>query len=129
MKLNTDNSPVKQFLIRFTVTGVGARAVTAAKLRLTCVDSSPSGGAFTVAASNDWTESTVNWAIAPAAGATVASLGKVVAGTTYEIDLSSIVHGDGAYTLRIVSANTDGADFVSKEGVIGSRPQLIVTTA
>ena len=128
-KLETDNSPVKHYLIRFTVSGVGTRTVTAAKLRLTCVDASPSGGALTVAASNDWTESTVNWNLAPAAGATVATLGKVVAGTTYEVDLSSLIHGDGTYTLRIVSANADGADFASKEGAIGSRPQLIVTTS
>ena len=52
-KLETDNSPVKQYLIRFTVSGVGTRTVTGATLRLSCVDPSPSGGVFTVAASND----------------------------------------------------------------------------
>ena len=111
--LETDNSPVKQYLIRFTVSGVGTRTVTAASLRVSCIDPSPSGGVFTVAATNDWTESAVTWNTAPAAGATVATLGKVVAGTTYAIDLSSIIHGDGTYTLRIVTANADGADFGS----------------
>ena len=128
-KLETDNSPVKQYLIRFVVSGVGERTVTAAKLRLSCTDASPSGGVFTIGSTNDWTENTVNWNAAPLAGATVATLGKVVAGTTYEIDLSSLIHGDGTYTLRILTANADGADFASKEGAIGSRPQLIVTTA
>jgi hypothetical protein len=90
--LETDNSPVKQYLIRFTVSGVGTRTVTGATLRMSCVDPSPSGGMFTVAASNDWTESTVTFATAPAAGATVATLGKVVAGTNYVIDLSSLIH-------------------------------------
>jgi hypothetical protein len=103
--------------------------VTAASLRVSCIDGSPSGGAFTVAATNDWTESTVTWNTAPAAGATVATLGKVVAGTTYAIDLSSIIHGDGTYTLRIVTANADGADYGSREGAIGTRPQLSVTTS
>jgi hypothetical protein len=128
-KLETDNSPVKQYLLRFTVSGVGTRTVTGATLRLSCIDSSPSGGVFTVATSNDWTESTVTYTTAPAAGATVATLGKVVAGTNYVIDLSSLIHGDGTYTLRIVSSNADGADFASKEGAIGSRPQLTVTTS
>jgi hypothetical protein len=127
--LETDNSPVKQYLIRFTVSGVGTRTVTGATLRMSCVDPSPSGGVFSVAASNEWTESTVTFATAPAAGATVATLGKVVAGTNYVIDLSSVIHGDGTYTLRIVTANADGADFASKEGAIGSRPQLTVTTS
>jgi hypothetical protein len=53
----------------------------------------------------------------------------VTAGTTYQVDLSSIIRGDGTYTLRITTPNADGADFVSKEGAIGSRPQLAVTLA
>jgi hypothetical protein len=124
-----DNSPIKNFLIRFTVSGVGTRGVTAAKLWLACIDPSTRGGDFTVAASNSWTESTVTWSTAPAAGTTFASLGAVVVGTTYEIDLSSVIHGDGTYTLRITTPSSDGADYVSKEGAIASRPQLIVTTS
>ena len=129
VKLGVDNSPVKHFLIRFTVTGVGSRSVTNAKLRLSCVDNSPKGGDFTVAASNDWVENAVAWGTAPGTGATVATLGQVVAGTTYEIDLTSLISGDGTYTLRVTSTNSDGADFTSREGAIGARPQLIVTTS
>ena len=92
---------MKQFLVRFTVTGVGTRTVGNASLRLTCVDNAPKGGDFTLALSNDWAESTVNWGNAPAAGPLVATLGKVVAGTTYQVDLTSLIHGDGMYTLRI----------------------------
>ncbi len=129
LKLETDNSPVKNFLVRFTVTGVGTSAVSNAKLSLTCSDPSPRGGDFSLAATGPWAEDTVTWANAPAAGATVASLGSVVAGTTYQVDLSSIIHGDGTYTIRVTTPNADGADFVSKEGAIGSRPQLTVTLA
>lgn len=128
VKLEVDNSPIKNILIRFTISGVGTRGVTAAKLRLTCVDPSSRGGDFSLADVTAWTESTVNWSTAPAAGATFASLGAVVVGTTYEIDLSSVILGDGTYTLRITSTSSDGADYVSKEGAIASRPQLVVTT-
>jgi len=127
--LETDNSPVKNFLVRFTVTGVGTSTVTGATLRLTCSDPSPRGGDVTLAASTPWTENAVTWATAPAAGTTAASIGSVVAGTTYQLDLSSIIHGDGTYTLRIVTPNADGADFVSREGTLASRPQLKVTLA
>ncbi len=126
-KLETDNSPVKQFLVRFTVTGVGSSTVTGATMRLTCSDPSPRGGDFTLAASTPWAENTVTWSSAPAAGSTVASLGPVVAGTTYQVNLGSIIQGDGTYTIRVVTPNADGADYVSKEGAIGSRPQLTVT--
>ena len=125
--LETDNSPVKQFLLRFTVTGVGSSTVNAATLKLTCADPSPRGGDVTLAASTPWVENTVTWSMAPAAGATAASIGPVAAGTTYQVDLSSIIHGDGTYTIRVVTPNADGADYVSKEGAIGSRPQLTVT--
>jgi Big-like domain-containing protein/calcineurin-like phosphoesterase family protein len=129
LKLEADNSPVKNFLVRFTVAGVGTSTVTGATLRLTCSDPAPRGGDVTLAASTPWTEGTVTWGNAPAAGATAASMGAVVAGTTYAVDLSSIIHGDGTYTLRITTPNADGADFVSREGAIGSRLQLTVTLA
>ena len=129
LKLETDNSPVKNFLVHFTVSGVGTSTVTGATLRLTCSDPSPRGGDVTLAASTPWTEGTVTWANAPAAGATAASIAAVVSGTTYQVDLSSIIQGDGAYTLRITTPNADGADYVSREGAIGSRPQLTITTA
>ena len=125
--LEVDNSPIKNFLIRFTVTGVGTSTVTNAKLRLTCVDNSPNGGAFTEASSNVWTEGTVTWSTAPGAGTTVATIGQVVSGSTYKVDLSSLIHGDGTYTLRITSTNSDGADYASREGALASRPQLIIT--
>ena len=76
---------------------------------------SPRGGDITVAAPGAWTESTVTWSTAPAAGATIASLGAVVKNTRYTIDLSSLVHGDGVYTLRITTPHQDGADFASRE--------------
>jgi hypothetical protein len=128
-KLETDNSPVKHFVIRFTVTGVGTQQVTGASLRLTCVDPSPHGGDVTVAASNLWTESTVTWNTAPAPGPIVSSVGAVVAGNAYTFDLSPVIHGDGTYTLRVTTTNADGADFTSREGAIGSRPQLTVNVA
>jgi chitodextrinase len=128
-RLETDNSPVKHFLIRFTVSGVGSQQVTSAKLRLACVDASPRGGDITLAASNDWAENTVTWNAAPAAGTTISSLGAVAAGNTYQFDLSSVIHGDGTYTFRVTTPNADGADFTSRDGAIGSRPQLVLTVA
>ena len=128
-RLETDNSPVKHFLIRFTVSGIGSKQVTSANLRLACVDASPRGGDISLAASTPWDESTVTWNTAPAAGTTISSLGAVAAGTTYQFDVSSAIHGDGTYTFRVTTPNADGADFTSRDGPIGSRPQLVVTVA
>jgi RHS repeat-associated protein/CSLREA domain-containing protein len=124
--LQTDASPVKDFLLKFSVTGVNGQTVTNAKIRLYNVDASTKGGDFYRAADNDWTESTVTWNNAPASeGSLIASLGSVSVNTWYEVDVTSLVTGDGAYSLRVSSTSTNGADYSSKEGA--NPPQLVIT--
>jgi len=71
----------------------------------------------------------VAWNTAPAAGTTSSSLGAVTAGTTYHFDLSSAIYGNGKYTFHVMNPNADGADYTSRNGVIGSRPQSVLTVA
>ena len=128
--LQVDNSPVEHILMKFQVSGVGSRTVESAKLRLFCTDGSSVGGQFRRVASNSWSEGTVTWNNAPAADTgTVATLGKVSTGVWYEVDLASLVTGDGAWSLRVTSTTTNGADYTSEEGSAGFRPQLVVTVA
>ncbi len=124
-----DNSPIKNDLLKFNVAGVGTRTVVSAKLRLYCLDGSPFGGEFHRVANTTWSEGTVTWNMAPAADAVIlASLGKVVANNWYEVDVTSLVNGDGTYSLRVNSTNTDGASYSAKEGTASFAPQLVVTT-
>jgi chitodextrinase len=127
--VEADGSPVKNFLMRFAVTGVGFKQVLDAKLRLYCVDSSSgSGGDFRAATSNAWSEWTVTWGSAPAASSTVlGSLGAVSSGRWYEVGIRSLITGDGTYSLRVSSPSSDGADYSSSEGSSSLAPQLIVT--
>jgi hypothetical protein len=128
-KLVIDNSPVEQGLLTFTVSGVGTGTVTSAKLRLYCVNGSGMGGAF-YPVDAGWQEGTVTWNTAPAPGPTpVASLGTVAAGQWYEVDLTSVITGDGAYSFRVTSTSTNGADYTSKEGNTGFGPLLVVALA
>ena len=122
--LEVDNSPVKNVLLKFSVSGLNVRAVSSAKLRVWCVDSSSSGGRFQRTA-NTWDEGTVTWNRAPAGGSDVASLGSVSSGRWYELDVTSLVTGDGVFSLRTTSSSSDGADYSSKEGT--AAPQLVVT--
>jgi chitodextrinase len=126
-RIVTDDSPVRHMLVRFNVSGTGGRAVLSAKLRLHCVDPSPKGGDFHSAATN-WSESTMTAAQEPSLGSTtVASLGSVAAGNWYEVDVTSLVTGDGAVGFGATSTSTDGAYYDSKEGVAGMAPQLVLT--
>ena len=132
-RLVTDNSPVDQALLRFDVATGGCR-ITRATLSLTVgsssADGSNRGGDFHTTTSASWSESTVTWDTAPAAnGATIASLGAVTVGTTYSVDLTAAVTGDGPLSLRMTTTSTDGARYFSKDGSTTQRPTLSITCA
>jgi hypothetical protein len=104
---------------------VGSRRVTGAKLQLYCVDPATVGGDFHRVADSTWTEGTITWNTAPLGdAATIASLGVVATGSWYEVDLSSLITGDGTYSLEVTSPSTNGADYSSKEG--SNAPQLVL---
>ena len=64
--LQTDGDPLKDILMRFTVSGVGSKTISSATLRLYCVDSATAGGTFRPTATTTWTEGAVTWTTAPA---------------------------------------------------------------
>ena len=67
----------------------------------------------------------MTWNTAPAADTTLlASLGAVSVNTWYEVDITSLITGDGTYSLRI-SDSIGGADYYSKEG--SNPPELVLT--
>lgn len=125
-----DNSPARNTLLKFTVSGVGARTVLSAILRIYCEDGSPSGGAFYRVADNTWTEGTVTWNNAPASDAgSLGALGIVASGNWYQVNITSLVTGDGTFSLKGISTSSDGAYYATKEGTAGFAPQLVVTTS
>jgi PKD repeat protein len=125
--LEADNSPVEQFLVKFTVSGVGAGTVTSAKLRLYNVNGSNKGGAIRRVTNPNWSEATVTWNNQPAVDSTVlVSLGAVSSGRWYEVNLTGHVTGDGDWSFHVSTTSSDGADYRSREGPAATRPQLIV---
>ncbi len=122
-----DGSPQRRSLLRFTVAGLGSRRAASATLRIYCVNGSAAGGTVHRVADTSWGEATVTWNTAPVANpATVATLGSVHAGTWYEVNLSSVVTGDGTYTVDLTSTSTDGAYYGSRQGTAAQAPQLVV---
>ena len=128
--LLVDASSEKNFLLRFDVTGVGGSSVVSAVLRLYVIDSSSSGGDFVRTTDTTWSEDTVTWNTAPAADAgLVGSLGSVSSGGWVELDVTSLVSGDGPVSLRVSSTDSNGADYSSKEHSNGLAPELVITTS
>ena len=126
--LQVDNSPVKNTLLKFVVNGIGSQSIVEAKLRLYVTDASPQGGSVFATQGADWTEATTTWNTAPATlGSAVGSLGPVVAGTWYEVDVSQLVDGDGVVSMRVTSTSSDGANYASRTHASGLAPQLVVS--
>ncbi|MDX6538897.1 MAG: acid phosphatase type 7, partial [Gaiellales bacterium] len=132
-RIVTDNSPVDNALMKFTV-ATGGCTITSATLSLTVgttsTDASPNGGDLHTTAGTAWSEGTVTWANAPAANtATIASLGAITTGTTYTLGVTSAVTGDGVVSFRLTSTSSDGARYFSKEGSSTQQPKLTVNCA
>lgn len=124
-----DASPFKHALIRFDVSGLGGASILTAKLRLYCTNSSDVGGSFYRTDASGWNEATVTWSSAPPVeGPAIGSLGKVISGQWYELDLTSIVTAEGSYAFRVTSTSGDGAAYVSREGSSPFQEQLVLTT-
>lgn len=124
--MQADNSPIKHFLLKFAISGLNSEQVVSAKLRLYNVGASGKGGDFYPVSDTSWQEETVTWSNAPAALTNLlAGLGSVSPNNWYEVDITSLITGEGTYSLRISSTSSDGADYTSKEGA--NPPQLVIT--
>ncbi len=130
-QLDVDNSPVRRTFLRFNVSGVGG-TVTSVKLRLHADDigngGSPAGGTVRHMTSTSWSETGTTWNNQPAIdGATAGSFGAVNRNAWHELDVTSVVPGNGTVSLGITSANGDGAYYDSRE-TGATAPELVVTT-
>jgi chitodextrinase len=129
------SAPQNDLLLKFSVPSTCA--VTAAHLKLTVGtgtnDPSSKGGDFYVTSSSDanagWSEASVAWANAPAkVGSPVTLAGAVVANTTYDVNVTSLVpSAGGTFTIRGSNTSGDGAGYFSKEGSTTAGPQLQLT--
>jgi hypothetical protein len=125
-KMEVDNSPANEALLQFNVSGLTQGEVAKVTLRLYCINASGEGGSI-FSVGNSWSESSVTWNTAPPAGPTpVRTVGPVLAGAWYVVDLTPVVTQDGTYSFRISTASVDGADYNSRQGPASYAPELMV---
>jgi hypothetical protein len=125
LNVNSGTQSTQYSLLKFNVSGVGTRVVTQAKLRMYVGDGSQNGGRFHQVTNNNWTENSVTWNNKPAFNSTaLAYLSAVNQNTWVEVDLTSLINGDGVYSVLIDSNLRDLASYGSKESA--SKPQLII---
>jgi hypothetical protein len=124
-----DGSPRIRSFLRFQVSGVGARTVVGASLRLYTANASAAGGSFSGTNGAAWTESGLTWNNQPVPTSTpVATLGRVTSGSTQTVDVTPLVAGDGTVDIAITSTNADDVGYAAKEATNAARrPVLLVT--
>jgi hypothetical protein len=126
--LRSDAGPSVESYLRFTVQGLSA-PVKSAKLRFWSTNGSADGPGVYPVASTTWSESTLTWNNRPArASSPVADVAKVTTSTWTAYDVTSMVTGNGTFSLALAGASTDGTDSTSRESGANA-PRLVVTTS
>lgn len=119
-----DSSPRKQAFMRFDLAGLAGRSVVSARLRIYQRGFSDSGGRVFGMTTGTWTES-VTWDTRPAIdGPKGPTFGAVAGSRWYEVDVTSLVQGDGPLNLALKPTSFFGARWQSRES--STPPQLIV---
>jgi hypothetical protein len=121
----------QQLYLRYSVSGLPAGAtLTSAKIRLTVVNDSNAGGTLYRVTNTSWAE-TISWNSRPGTnGPARATIGAVSLGQVVELDVSSLISGNGSYSFAIIpaSGNGDIVGYASREhSTTASRPQLVLT--
>lgn len=125
-QLRTDGSPLVNSYLRFDVEGLSA-AVTQAKLRIYANTSSSTGYDVRSVADLTWNEMTLTYENAPAFGSVIAASGPFASGAYIEVDVTSLVSGNGLLSLALTGPGATAVSFGSREST--TPPQLIVETA
>ncbi len=123
-KLHADGNPTAVAYVHFDVSGLTA-PVASATLVLTAQSNLTSGVEVRAVADHGWSEATLDAQNAPSfAGDVAASSGPLQAGTSYNLDVTSLVSGDGPIDLAITDPSSTAVALSSRES--GNGPKLVV---
>lgn len=127
MRGKSGGTATYQPYLRFSVNGL-TQTPTRATLRLFTTDASAGTGTLYRTTDATWSESALSWSTRPAVtGTPVAASKAAPLGAWVELDVTSVVTGDGEYSFTLADPPTDAVAFSSKESTTASqRPQLVV---
>jgi hypothetical protein len=122
----TDSTPEQNAYVRINVTGTSG-SIQSATLRLFSLNTSSAGFDVHEASTNGWNESTINYNNAPGFGGVEASSGVVTAFQWIEVDVTSMISGNGELTFVLTGVDSTNVRYLSKEAS-SFRPELVVVT-
>lgn len=123
--LRTDGSPIQNSYIRFNVQGING-TVGKATLRVFANSHQATGYDVRSVSDTTWDENSISYSNAPPVSSTVTgSSGPFSAGTWTSVDVTSLIHGNGTYSLALTSTSSTSTSYASRES--GSNaPQLVI---
>ena len=125
--LRADTSPDTRSYLKFNVSGL-TQPVTKAILRLSAITSHSTGITVNDVNDDSWQQATLTYANAPAVSPTIAaSSGPLTAGSYVDIDVTSLISGNGTHSLALLPKNSTALRISSKESF--APPLLVVSTA
>jgi hypothetical protein len=114
---------VNRGYLRFTVQGV-VGSVTSAKLRIYANSAASAGHEVRGVTDTTWGETTINFGNAPAVGDVAGTSGSFAAGTWIEVDVTSLITGNGTYSLAVTTPGGTAISYGSREST--NKPELVV---
>jgi chitodextrinase len=126
--LRVDASPDTLSYLRFNVTGLSG-AVSSAVLRVYATSNHTVGYDVFSVPNNTWTETGITYNNKPATAALkTGSSGRITGAPVYtEVDVSSLVSGNGPVSLALKTTSSTALAFASRE--VANPPQLVVATS
>ena len=113
--------------IRFTVTGVSG-TVQSARLRLYVTTNGTRNGPAVYSTGTSWTETEITWNTRPVRTSNaVDNKDNISAGTWVEYDVTSLVTGNGTFSLVLAADSNDAVNFSSRQG--SQPPELVIMFA
>ena len=123
-QMRVDGSPLVRSYLRFDVRNLPGR-VTRATLRVYANGALSAGYDARGVTDNSWGETSINFNNAPAFGNALGVSGPVVAGAWNNLDVTSLITGNGIYSLALTSASGTALSLASRESG-ATQAQLIV---
>jgi hypothetical protein len=126
IRTEAGNGITVETYLKFTVSDL-ASPVTSATLRIYASSGSVDGPDVYAVSDTKWTEAGLTWTSRPGrAGTALATTASVATGTWIELDVTSVVTGNGTYSSALATGSTDGTDLHSREAT--NKPRLVLTT-
>lgn len=119
--MRVDNTPQRTSFVQFNLQGSGTPASASLQIN---ADSSGDDILVYAVADNSWDEGSLTFNNSPALGSLLATIDGVSSGTTYYVDVSSYVTGDGEYSFALRTTDNTAMRLGTKEG--GDAAQLHV---